>query len=152
MTNALRYQVPRQKHCSVIDAQSLDTLARCSRRHLDQLPFCSRANWSSTDNTKSRYALLSLNESYHHFNDVFYIALQASSSERRANARNVTFVISSRWKFDLCQLVSYQILVFHLSTDAAPPSLTKLTFQSLDKAKTDRCVSTKEIRNLLKSS
>ena len=37
------------------------------------------------------------------------------SEWRRANARNFSFVISSAWKFDPYQLVSYQILVYLLT-------------------------------------
>ena len=38
---------------------------------------------------------------------------------RRANAPNVSFVISSRCKFDLYQLVWYQSFVFHFTNDTA---------------------------------
>ena len=47
---------------------------------------------------------------------------------RRASARNVSFVISSRRKIDSYRLVLYQMLVFHFPEDAAPQFLYKLTF------------------------
>ena len=41
---------------------------------------------------------------------------------------NEGLTLESRWKFDLCQFVWHQILVFHFSTDATPQFHKKLAF------------------------
>ena len=50
--------------------------------------------------------------------------------QARADARNVSFIISSRWKFEPHQLFWYKILLFHFPSDAATQFLEKLTFHS----------------------
>ena len=61
--------------------------------------------------------------------ELMFRALAPRQSEwQRANPRNVNFVISSRWKFDLWQLVWYQVLLFQFPTDKAPQFLSKLSF------------------------
>ena len=50
---------------------------------------------------------------------------------QRAKVHNVSYGVSSQWKFNPCQLPWDQSLVFHFLTDVEPQVCDKLTFHSL---------------------